>query len=84
MLELGWTPEMNWENYGSYWVVDKIIPTSFYRYSDRINNEFQKAWSIKNLRPLTRVDHNRRGKHIDMDLVELYSLYDILPIGKII
>lgn len=83
-LESQFTDEMNWDNYGSYWVLDKIIPTSFFRYSDRVNNEFQKAWSLKNMRPLERIEHNRRGKHIDMDLVEEYSLFDILPIGKII
>lgn len=83
-LENQFTEEMNWDNYGSFWVVDKIIQTSFYRYSDRVNGEFRKAWSLKNFRPLGRVEHNRRGKYIDMELVERYSLYDILPIGKII
>jgi len=81
-LEKQFVDNMNWDNYGSCWVVDKIIPTRFYRYSDRINGEFKKAWSLKNFRPLERVEHNRRPKSIEFDLVNKYKLFDILPIGN--
>ena len=74
---------MSWNNYGSYWVIDKIIPTSFYNYSDRINNEFYKAWSLKNLRPYPKHLHNIRKQKIMWELIDNYSLYDILPIGII-
>ncbi len=72
---------MNWDNYGSNWVIDKIIPTSLYRYSDIANNEFKKAWSLKNLRPYSRVLHNRRKEKIIWEMVHYYKLYDILPVG---
>lgn len=82
-LESQFDDLMSWENYGSYWVVDKIIPTALYRYSDRINNEFLKAWSIKNLRPYPRVLHNQRKEKIIWEMIDYYKLYDILPIGLI-
>jgi hypothetical protein len=72
---------MCWDNYGSYWVIDKIIPTSMYRYSDRVNNEFLKAWSIKNFRPYPRVLHNRRKEKLIWEVIDHYKLYDILPVG---
>jgi len=81
-IEEQFDESMNWNNYGSYWVVDKIIPTRFYRYSDHINGEFKKAWNIKNFRPLERIEHNRRPKTIEFELVNKYNLFDILPIGN--
>lgn len=72
---------MNWNNYGSYWVIDKIIPTSMYRYSDRINNEFLKAWNIKNFRPYPKLLHNRRKEKLIWEEIDYYKLYDILPVG---
>jgi len=80
-LESQFDDIMTWENYGSYWVVDKIIPTAYYRYRDRINNEFKKAWSLKNLRPYPRHLHLKRKEKIIWELIDFYKLYDILPIG---
>lgn len=72
---------MTWNNYGSYWIINKIIPTSMYRYSDRVNNEFLKAWSLKNLRPYPRVLQNRRKEKLIWEEIDFYKLYDILPVG---
>ena len=79
-LEEQFDENMNWDNYGSYWIVDKIISTSHYSYST-INTEFKKAWCLKNMRPLSKIEHTRKKNKIDWELVEKYSLFDILPIG---
>jgi hypothetical protein len=80
-LENQFDSDMTWENYGNYWVIDKIIPTSMYRYSDKINNEFQKAWSLKNLRPYQRKLHNSKKSKVLWEVVDNYKIFDILPIG---
>lgn len=80
-LEKQFDDIMNWDNYGSYWVIDKIIPTSMYKYSDKINNEFKKAWSLKNLRPYPRKLHNKKRGRLIFGVMNYYKVYDILPIG---
>lgn len=79
-LEKQFDENMNWENYGSYWWIDKIIPCSRYRL---IPSEFRKSWSLKNIRPLYKKTCQKKSNKIYLKLVEKYSLYDILPIGVI-
>jgi len=83
-LEKQFTPEMNWENYGSYWWIDKIIPRRAYIYADIRNNELRKCWSLKNMRPLQRIDCIRKKDKIVWELIEEYKLFDILPTSIII
>lgn len=80
-LEKQFDDVMNWDNYGSHWVIDKIIPTSMFKYSNVKNNEFKKAWSLKNLRPFPRKIHCKRKDKILLNIIDYYKLYDILPIG---
>jgi hypothetical protein len=83
-LEKQFTSKMTWENYGSYWWIDKIIPRVAYRYQNVKNNEFLKCWSLKNMRPLSRYDCVHKGDKVLRELIEKYNLFDILPIGLIV
>jgi hypothetical protein len=61
--------QMNWENYGSYWHVDHIVPQSDLPFSSMLDDNFQQCWALSNLRPLeaqqnildgaTRVRHKK-------------------------
>tara|TARA_Y100000310_G_C20639300_1_gene792970 strand:+ start:286 stop:816 length:531 start_codon:yes stop_codon:yes gene_type:complete len=82
-LENRFDDKMNWNNFGSYWWIDKIIPRSAYRYSNVGNNEFRKCWSVKNMRPLHKVECIKKKNKIIWELIKKYRLYDILPIGLI-
>lgn len=58
---------MSWENHGKYnpktwddndpstwtWQIDHIIPHSTFNYTSMEDDEFQKCWSLSNLRPLS-------------------------------
>lgn len=49
-LESQFTPEMSWENYGSYWHVDHIIPLASFDLRD--SEQQKRAFHYSNCRPL--------------------------------
>jgi len=58
-FEYNFTSEMNWDNYGSYWSIDHIIPVSKFDLTDEKEN--LKCWNWSNLMPvqlLKKVDKN--------------------------
>jgi len=78
-LEKQFDENMNWDNYGDYWVIDKMLPLSAFN----TNEEVKKIWSLKNLRPYPRHLRNARKQGIDWELVREHQLFDILPIGQL-
>jgi len=83
-IEKQFTTKMTWENYGTYWWIDKIIPRASYRYQNIKNNEFHKCWSLKNMRPLPKHECVIKGDKVIKELIEQYKLFDILPLGIIV
>ena len=58
-FEYNFTDEMNWDNYGSYWSIDHIIPVCKFNLTDE--NENLKCWNWTNLMPVQlfkKVDKN--------------------------
>jgi hypothetical protein len=51
-LEKQFTLEMNWDNYGTYWHIDHIIPKVYYRFESPYDIGFKMCWSLANLQPL--------------------------------
>lgn len=51
-LEKQFDENMTWENYGSYWHIDHIIPKCYFKYDTPEDEEFKKCWSLENLQPL--------------------------------
>jgi hypothetical protein len=64
-LEKSFTPGMNWENYGSYWVVDHKIPVAVFNYEHPDDIDFRICWSLKNLRPLAKSENLFKWAKID-------------------
>jgi hypothetical protein len=58
-LERMFTPEMSWENYGTYWQVDHMIPLSAYDLTDRY--QLLEAVHYSNLQPLSIADNHAKG-----------------------
>jgi hypothetical protein len=56
-LEKQFDTEMNWDNYGSYWHIDHIIPKSWFNYSSNDDDEFKECWKLENLQPLKASDN---------------------------
>lgn len=69
-LESQFTPEMNWDNYGSYWEIDHIIPKNQFNYESIESKEFKICWSLLNLRPLESYKNRRRLRDSCLDIPE--------------
>lgn len=64
-LEKQFKPGMTWENYGSYWQIDHIIPIAAFNFATPEDIDFKRCWALKNLRPLEAKENMRKGAKID-------------------
>lgn len=62
-LESQFTPGMNWDNYGSYWEIDHIIPKNLFKYDKPEDEQFKICWSLSNLRPLEKTINKSRPRN---------------------
>lgn len=62
-LEKQFLPGMTWDNYGSEWEVDHIIPLGTLKYSSTEEDNFIIAWGLANLRPLWSSENKSRPKN---------------------
>lgn len=52
---------MNWNNYGSYWVVDHRKPQVSFVFTSYEDKEFQKCWALNNLQPMEKIANMKKG-----------------------
>lgn len=69
-LESQFKRGMSWENHGSFWHIDHIVPVSHFRTTDE---EIAKAWNWQNLRPLCARQNMSEGNRRD-------NLQPVLPL----
>lgn len=55
---------MSWDNYGSYWHLDHIVPQDALPYDSFDHPNFLKCWSLDNLRPLEAKENIRKGNKL--------------------
>ena len=60
-LELRFDEHMTWENYGTYWSLDHIIPQSATPWDSVEHPNFKKSWALDNLQPLPRRENAVKG-----------------------
>jgi len=65
-FEYNFFPEMNWDNYGSYWSIDHIIPVCKFDLTNE--DEKFKCWNWSNLTPVT-LKYNSSKKEIDVNQI---------------
>lgn len=58
-LEHQFTPEMNWSNYGTYWVVDHVIPIASFQIQNP--DHLRNAFHYSNCRPLVDEDNSAKN-----------------------
>lgn len=65
-VEYNFTEDMNWDNYGTYWSIDHIIPVCKFDLTDE--HEKLQCWNWTNLMPVP-IKYNSTKKHIDLEQV---------------
>jgi hypothetical protein len=65
-FEYNFTEEMNWDNYGSYWSIDHIIPVCKFNLTDE--NEKLRCWNWTNMMPVP-IKFNSSKKKIDINKI---------------
>jgi hypothetical protein len=63
-LEPQFTPEMTWDNYGSYWHLDHLVPQYYFEYDSYEHPHFKACWSLDNLQPLEAEKNLRKNRHV--------------------
>jgi len=63
-LEAQFDQHMTWDNYGSYWHLDHILPQSLYPYDSLQHPNFKKMWALNNLQPLEAIENIKKGAKI--------------------
>jgi hypothetical protein len=63
-LESKFDENMTWENYGSYWHIDHIVPVNIFNFTSYNDEQFKKCWSLENLQPMCGIDNIRKGNII--------------------
>ena len=61
-MENKFTPEMNWENYGSYWEMDHIKPCDSFDLSKL--EEQKKCFTFTNIQPLEKIENRKKSNKI--------------------
>lgn len=68
-IETLFSENMTWDNYGTYWELDHIIPKSKFVFNSTRDLQYKICWSMLNLRPV-EVDYNRQRPEDGSDISE--------------
>jgi hypothetical protein len=69
-IEIQFTEELSWENFGSAWQFDHIVPVAYFDFS--IEEDLVLCWNFSNIR-VEPIDQNKnRGNRIDVMAVKPY------------
>jgi len=60
-IESKFTPEMSWENYGTYWHIDHQKPKSLFNITTYDCQELRDCWALSNLHPLEAKENIRKS-----------------------
>lgn len=62
-LEYQFDSNMSWDNYGSYWSIDHVIPCAYFDLKNR--EEQLKCFNWRNCRPLNSIENSSKYKKIE-------------------
>lgn len=66
-FEYNFTNEMTWDNYGSYWSIDHVLPVNKFDLTDE--NSKLRCWNWSNLVPVTTKYNSSKKSSFDIDQI---------------
>jgi hypothetical protein len=79
-LETQFDSNMNWENHGSDWHLDHIIPLSSLTFDSEEHENFKLLWSLGNLQPLFGPENLSKSKKILINFKSLLFPFTAQPV----
>lgn len=70
-IEKQFNQKMSWENYGSYWHIDHIIPCNAWDLSTEEDNKY--CWNYRNLQPLESSENQSKKDKYELKYKEEYQ-----------
>ena len=71
-IELQFTPDLNWDNFGSDWQFDHIVPVAYFDFN--VEEDLKLCWNFINMRVEKLENNKNRGNRIDVMAVKPYFL----------
>jgi len=56
---------MTWDNYGTYWHVDHVMPCDSFNFVGENDDDVNKCFNWKNTRPMVGIENIKKGSTID-------------------
>jgi hypothetical protein len=72
LLESRMLPAMTWNNYGSYWVIDHLVP--FWIFDPTKATDMKMLWHPDNLFPMVWADNNHKQGDLRFSILKLRKL----------
>lgn len=72
LLQSRMLPAMNWNNYGSYWVVDHLVP--FWIFDPTNKDDMKMLWHPDNLFPMLWADNNHKQGDLRFSILKLRKI----------
>jgi hypothetical protein len=73
-LEFQFTGEMTWENQGSYWHIDHVIPCASFTFTSRDDPAIYECFNWKNTRPMVATDNLSKGDTVDLQEIARHQM----------
>lgn len=71
-IEGKWADGMNWANYGTYWVVDHIVPLRMFNLAKE--EDLKLVWNYRNAMPLLAEDNHKKEGNVYLSYVILKQI----------
>jgi hypothetical protein len=69
-MEMQFTGELSWLNYGKAWQFDHIIPVTYFDFNDEY--ELKLCWNFTNIRVEANQKNKERGNRVDVLMAKTY------------
>ena len=71
-IEYQFDENMTWENQGTYWDIDHVMPCSIFNLEN--DDDVKKCFNWKNLRPCEKKENYKKNNKIDESLINSHNI----------